>query len=270
MGKKMNKFPFLFKPTETTTSAAPAWPWPACVNNPKTLSFRAAAATTNGNIYKTMNSAYLHDKSTSEFADTPDSFFSISDSFEHRHEESFSCASEICNETAVIRGLRSDRLFFEPGETSSILEEMKSYDDFPYKESAAIMAMDSRDPFTDFRVSMEEMVEAHGLKDWECLEELLTCYLRVNGKSNHGYIVGAFVDLLLHLALGSPNDISSASAIDEQYCSSCSTTTQYSFTSPLSFSSSTYSSTSPCLSLLENEDEIVAEKNHADSSSSGV
>ncbi|KAL0410169.1 UNVERIFIED_CONTAM: Transcription repressor OFP13 [Sesamum latifolium] len=270
MGKKM-KFPFLFKPSETTTttSAAPAWPWPACVNNPKTLSFRAA--TTNGNnIYKTMNSAYLHDKNAAEFAETPDSFFSICDTSSHRHEESFSCASEICSETAVIRGLRSDRLFFEPGETSSILEEVKSYDDFPYKESAAIMAMDSRDPFTDFRVSMEEMVEAHGLKDWECLEELLSCYLRVNGKSNHGYIVGAFVDLLLRLAIGSSNDTSSTSAIDEQYCSSSSTTTQYSFTSPLSFSSSTYSSTSPCFSLLENEDEIAVEKNHVDSSSSGA
>ncbi|KAL2250824.1 transcription repressor OFP13-like [Sesamum indicum] len=271
MGKKM-KFPFLFKPTETTTFAAPAWPWPACVNNPKTLSFRAGpAATTNANnIYKTMNSAYLHDKSTAEFAETPDSFFSICDSFSHRHEESFSCASETCSETAVIRGLRSDRLFFEPGETSSILEEVKSDDDFPYKGSAAIMAMDSRDPFTDFRVSMEEMVEAHGLKEWECLEELLSCYLRVNGKSNHGYIVGAFVDLLLRLAIGSSNDTSSTSAIDEQYCSSSSTTTQYSFTSPLSFSSSTYSSTSPCFSLLENEDEIAVEKNHVDSSSSGV
>ncbi|KAK6131585.1 hypothetical protein DH2020_034599 [Rehmannia glutinosa] len=257
MGKKM-KFPFLFKSAETTAAAASAWPWPACVNNPKTLSFRA---NTTGNIYKTMNSAYLDDKNTTdEYAEsTPDSFFSIRDS----NEESFSRGSEILefpnnDETAVVRGLRSDRLFFEPGETNSILEEAKSYG-FPYKESSvAIMAMDSRDPFLDFRVSMEEMVEAHGLKDWECLEELLTCYLRVNGKSNHGYIVGAFIDLLLHLALA--NDASSStSAIDEQ-CSSSSTTTQYSFTSPLSFSSSTYSSISPCLSLLENEVEIVVEK----------
>lgn len=267
MGKKM-KFPFLFKATETTSTAAAAWPWPACVNNPKTLSFRA---TTNTNIYKTMNSAYLDDRNTSAET-TPDSYYSTRTPFEIRHhEDSFSAASEICeqpnDETAVIRGVRSERLFFEPGDTSSILEEAKkAYNDFPYKESAAIMAMESRDPFLDFRVSMEEMVEAHGLKDWDCLEELLTCYLRVNGKSNHGYIVGAFVDLLIHLALGCPGNSvsnSSTSAIDEQ-CSSSSTTTQYSFTSPLSFSSSTYSSTcSPAsLSLLENEenDDIVEEK----------
>ncbi|KAI3447418.1 hypothetical protein Pfo_004083 [Paulownia fortunei] len=273
MGKKM-KFPFLFKPTEITitsnTSAASSWPWPSCVNNPKTVSFRA---NTNENIYKTMNSAYLEDKSTTEFADTPDPFFSICNSFEQHHEESFSCESEICNpeqpnsvESAVIRGLRSDRLFFEPGKTSSILEEAKTHES-PYKERVAIMAIESRDPFVDFRVSMEEMVEAHGLKDWECLEELLACYLRVNGKSNHGYIVGAFVDLLIHLALASASNDSSSSAIDEN-CSSSSTTTQYSFTSPLSFSSSTYSSTSPCLSSLENEDEIAIQKNGDSSPSS--
>ncbi|KAH6762149.1 hypothetical protein C2S52_019582 [Perilla frutescens var. hirtella] len=259
MGKKM-KFPSLFKATDSTTTttttsaAASPWPWPACVNNPKTLSFRANA---NTNIYKTMNSAYLDDKATAEFAETPDSFFSI-----RRGEESFSSASEIHEESAVIGGLRSDRLFFEPGETSSILEEAKAQA-FPYSESVKIMAMDSNDPFLDFRESMAEMVEAHGLKSWECLEELLTCYLRVNGKSNHGYIVGAFVDMLIHIAL------TSASAIDE-HCSSSSTTTQYSFTSPLSFSSSsTYSSTSPCLSLPENEDEIAVEKS-ASSCSQGA
>ncbi|GFQ06933.1 hypothetical protein PHJA_002837300 [Phtheirospermum japonicum] len=82
--------------------------------------------------------------------------------------------------------------------------------------------MDSRDSFFDFRVSMEEMVDAHRLKYRGCLEELLTCYLRANRKSNHG---------------------SSSSAIDEQ-CLSSSTATQLSFTSPFSFSSSTYSSIS--------------------------
>ncbi|GFP90008.1 transcription repressor ofp13 [Phtheirospermum japonicum] len=246
------KFPYLFKSSETT-AATSAWPWPTCVNSPKTLSFRANPTATN--IYKTLNSAFLDDDEIS--SETPDSFFSI------RREESFSS-----DESAVVLGLRSDRLFFEPGETNSILEEAKSYGDFPYKQSAALMAMDSRDPFLDFRVSMEEMVEAHGLKDWGCLEELLTCYLRVNRKSNHGFIVGAFVDLLLRLALAA--DDNCASTIDEQ-CSSSSTATQLSFTSPLSFSSSTYSSISisPCLSLLENGDGIIVDKNvNAPSSSS--
>ncbi|KAF0889434.1 hypothetical protein E2562_024499 [Oryza meyeriana var. granulata] len=67
-------------------------------------------------------------------------------------------------------------------------------------EESVAVAVDSEDPYRDFRASMEEMVAAHGLRDWEQLEELLSWYLRVNGKHNHPLIVGAFVDLLLGLA----------------------------------------------------------------------
>ncbi|KAJ6361897.1 hypothetical protein OIU78_002326 [Salix suchowensis] len=102
----------------------------------------------------------------------------------------------------VIKGLRSERLFFEPGETNSILEEAKAGEEFPFKESV-VLSMESQDPHLDFKKSMEEMVEAHGLVDWEGLEELLSCYLKVNGKSNHGYIVSAFVDLLAGFASSS-------------------------------------------------------------------
>ncbi|KAK4480866.1 hypothetical protein RD792_011718 [Penstemon davidsonii] len=228
MGKKMKLFPFLLKPTESTTTvaaAASSWPWPTCTNNPKTLSFRAT--TTNENIYK------------NESADDPNSFFNIN----HQNEEIVSNAED---SSIILSGLRSNRLFFEPGETNSILEEAKtkSYDSTHKDKNVEIMTMDSGDPFSDFRVSMEEMVEAHRLKDWACLEELLTWYFRVNRKDNHGYIVAAFVDLLLHL-------FSSSAAIDE-HCSSSS------FTSSLSFTSSFESPISPCL---ENEDEIVVEKN---------
>ncbi|KAL2554225.1 Transcription repressor OFP13 [Forsythia ovata] len=257
MGKKL-KFPFLFKASETTATATAesaansSWPWPTCVNNPKTLSFRAK----NNEIFKTMNSTYLDKTTIDEFLGTPDSVFSITNSF----DESFSYATENGEPgiETVIRDLRSDRLFFEPGETSSILEEAKTDDSFPYKEST-VMAMESRDPCVDFRLSMEEMVEAYGLKNWECLEELLTCYLRVNSKKNHGYIVGAFIDLLVQLEFVASNS-SSSSSTDHEQCSSSSAATQYSFTSPLSFSSSTNSSTSPCLSSLENEDQVI-EKN---------
>ncbi|CAN6439120.1 unnamed protein product [Victoria cruziana] len=76
----------------------------------------------------------------------------------------------------------------------------------PFKESL-MMVLDSEDPYMDFRVSMEEMVEAYDLRDWGCLEEMLVWYLRVNGKSAHGYIVGAFVDLLLSLVSSSSCEI---------------------------------------------------------------
>ncbi|KAK6126435.1 hypothetical protein DH2020_039823 [Rehmannia glutinosa] len=238
------KFPFLFKsPETTTTSAAASWPWPSCATSPKTLSFRATT-TPNDIIHNT------------EF-----------DSFGHynHHKEIFSYKSETPNnvESAIVGGLKSKRLFFEPGETKSILEEAKtpeSEKSTRTEEGVAIVEIDSRDPFLDFRVSMEEMVAAahDGIKDnWGFLEELLACYLRFNCKSNHGYIVGAFLDLVIRLSLGSDfSDISScfaadaAAANDESCFSSSSTATdQYSFTSPLSFSSSTDSSASRyCLS----------------------
>ncbi|KAG2555878.1 transcription repressor OFP13-like [Panicum virgatum] len=69
-------------------------------------------------------------------------------------------------------------------------------------ESVAV-ALDSEDPFRDFRASMADMVAAHGLRDWAQLQEMLLWYLRINGKHNHALIVGAFVDLLVGFAASS-------------------------------------------------------------------
>ncbi|XP_008797391.1 transcription repressor OFP12 [Phoenix dactylifera] len=61
----------------------------------------------------------------------------------------------------------------------------------------------SPDPYWDFRRSMEEMVAALGL-DLRVhavhLHELLLCYLALNRKHAHKYIVGAFADLIVGLA----------------------------------------------------------------------
>lgn len=145
----------------------------------------------------------------------------------------------------VVRGVRSstesERLFFDPDDTRSILEKAKANIGFPFKESE-VLAMESEDPYGDFRRSMEEMVESHGVRDWEGLEELLGWYLRVNGKNNHGFIVGAFVDLLVSLA---SNHISHSDS-----------------TSSTSYSSavSSFSSSSPlCLSRSQAPNEIVDE-----------
>ncbi|KAL2238857.1 transcription repressor OFP16 [Sesamum indicum] len=66
----------------------------------------------------------------------------------------------------------------------------------------------SPDPFLDFRRSMQEMVEAREIHDvrenWDYLHELLMCYLSLNPKSTHKYIVGAFADLLVSLIASSP------------------------------------------------------------------
>ncbi|XWS43364.1 hypothetical protein CRYUN_Cryun16bG0096800 [Craigia yunnanensis] len=230
------KLPFLSK--NNSVQAKSSWPWPSC-HQPRTLSFR-----TDDSLLKTINSTFLD---AIIEAETPESWFSNSS-----ESASFSTASDESGgdpvET-VIRGLRSERLFFEPGETSSILEEAKPGTELPFKESVAL-SMESQDPYVDFRKSMEEMVEAHELKDSEGLEELVCWYLRANSKSNHGYILGAFVDLLLKLAV-------SSTCIPS--CSNCS----HSPSSPLSFYTSSSSSssedsstTTPCVSSLEAEEEI--------------
>lgn len=219
MGRKMG-FPHLFRRAAAPSSSPPStWAWPSC-KHPRTRSFRgsdggaAAAGDSIGGsgggrdeVYKTVNSVYL---------DTTESWFT--NSSEELASESFSTASEADSgepgAEAVIRAVQSERgggrLFFEPGGTSSILEESKS-GGFPFKDGV-VLAMESKDPYSDFRLSMEEMVTIYGVRDWQCLEELLEWYLRVNGKTNHRFIVGAFVDLLLDL-FGPPSSSSSSRSL---------------------------------------------------------
>ncbi|KAE8098620.1 hypothetical protein FH972_016666 [Carpinus fangiana] len=228
MGKKMKLPAFIFKNTEASSSS---WPWPSC-KQPRTLSFRIP-----NDIYKTINSIYMDPAVNDHVVETTtESFFTNSS-----ESASFSTTSEDSRVDPVetlIRGLRSERLFFKPGETSSILEEAKE-GGFPFKESV-VLSMESQHPYVDFRKSMEEMVEAHGVKDWEAFEELLCWYLRVNGKSNHGYIIGAFVDLLVGLEFANSS-------------SSCSCSCSHS--SPLSLYTSSFSSSTPCISLIEDEED---------------
>ncbi|KAI3798330.1 hypothetical protein L1987_33601 [Smallanthus sonchifolius] len=230
---------------------------PTCGSPSKTLSFRAPTAT------------------TSEFDDM---FATVESPAE-----------------PVIRGLSSDRFFFNPGRTSSILEEAKPKEKkkekekekiLPFKESVSMMEMESTDPFVDFKKSMQEMVEAdEGLKEWENLQELLSLYLAVNDKLNHGYIIGAFVDLLL-VNLGSstkPSSCCSSSSINGQEQSlltasgtgnsnsnnkltmmnSESPESALSFTSSFASSSGTCSSTSHFLSSCSLEDD-EDDDNHGD------
>ncbi|KAJ8424338.1 hypothetical protein Cgig2_022184 [Carnegiea gigantea] len=103
---------------------------------------------------------------------------------------------------AVIQGLRSDRFFFEPEQSSLLVkyienkvcssgkeleaEENRGSIVSGYKESEMLW-VDSSNPYEDFKRSMEDIVVAYGLmRDWDGLEELLGCYLKINGKNNHG------------------------------------------------------------------------------------
>ncbi|CAA7404433.1 unnamed protein product [Spirodela intermedia] len=176
------------------------WPWASC-RHPRTLSFRVCGGTEE--ICEAVVSRESWFGDSSEVLDSDGEF-------------SAAAAAGVAGaaaEEAVIRALQSEpaerRLFFEPGEGSSILEGLGQRG-LPFEESVA-MAVDSEDPYSDFRVSMEEMVAAHGQRrDWAWLEELLEWYLQVNGKTTHRFIVGAFVDLLLDLSY--PSSASSVSS----------------------------------------------------------
>ncbi|GAA0159415.1 hypothetical protein LIER_43481 [Lithospermum erythrorhizon] len=106
----------------------------------------------------------------------------------------------------------SQRFFFSsPGLSNSIIDSISlssslkstsSSSDNLVGGSIAIPTY-SPDPYADFRRSMQEMVETHGNIDvranWDYLHELLMCYLSLNPKSNHKFIVGAFADLIVSL-----------------------------------------------------------------------
>lgn len=225
MSKKM-KMPSLFKSKDLPKQP---WQWPSC-NHPKTLSFRAS----NDDVFKTVNSVFLD---TSDGLDTPESWFTNSSSdcasttfSTDEHSEDNNNNNDAIE--MIIRGVRSsERLFFEPGDTSSILDKEpaakstgtgREEEALPFEESVAL-AMESDDPYLDFKKSMQEMVESHGLEEWDRLEELLGWYLKMNAKHNHGFIVGAFVDLLVGIVKDSPavcrSDSTSYSSADSCFSS---------------------------------------------------
>nr|VDD23875.1 unnamed protein product [Brassica oleracea] len=60
----------------------------------------------------------------------------------------------------------------------------------------------TEEPQEDFRRSMVEMMESKlggGEVDWDLMEELLFCYLDLNHKKSHKFILSAFVDLIISL-----------------------------------------------------------------------
>ncbi|OMO80742.1 hypothetical protein CCACVL1_12780 [Corchorus capsularis] len=115
----------------------------------------------------------------------------------------------------------SQRFFFSsPGRSNSIVES--SADTRPEAESSSSTeevpaALDggvavkkySPDPYKDFRLSMQEMIEARNLtdvkKDWEFLHELLLCYLTLNPQNTHKFIINAFADIVVCLLSSSPD-----------------------------------------------------------------
>ncbi|KAK8712046.1 hypothetical protein V6N13_147298 [Hibiscus sabdariffa] len=213
MGKKTKLTLFSKHNNGEKPRPSSSWPWPSC-HQPRTHSFRTD--------------------------ETPESWFVNSSELPSFSTASYESTTEAAVDSVetVIQGLRlgSERLFFEPSEAKLTSDATESA---PFKETT-VLSMESLNPLADFRESMEEMVEAQGLKSWESLEELLGWYLKANAKSSHGYILGAFVDLLLKKVA-----VSSSSP--------CSPLSFY--TSSLSSSSEdTSTSATPCECSLKSDD----------------
>ncbi|CAN8257142.1 unnamed protein product [Cochlearia groenlandica] len=168
--------------------------FPLCYNNTKTMSFRFG-----DDMIKTVNSVFFDDHNVE--TESPESWFTNSSETEttsHTSDSDHDLDADSIE--TVVRGVvRSDRLFFDPNVTSSIFEKSKSKSAMTEREDldCVAVAMESEDPYGDFRRSMEEMVNSNGelAKDWSSLESMLAWYLKMNGKKSHGVIVSAFVDL---------------------------------------------------------------------------
>ncbi|GMH20002.1 hypothetical protein Nepgr_021843 [Nepenthes gracilis] len=102
----------------------------------------------------------------------------------------------------------SPRFFVSaPGRSNSILDVVEIAPGSAVVGGGVAIRKYSPDPYTDFRRSMQEMIEArddndeliHGKRDWEYLHELLFSYLNLNPRHTHRFILGAFTDLVVSL-----------------------------------------------------------------------
>ncbi|XAR57250.1 hypothetical protein NMG60_11025315 [Bertholletia excelsa] len=130
------------------------------------------------------------------------SFTSSSDNFFSSDSDSDIAATASPPPQDLAAAFASHRFFFSsPGQSNSILDTPETSLS-PVADGVAVPKY-SADPFRDFRQSMQEMVDAREVvdveEDWNYLHELLLCYLSMNPKHTHKFIVGAFADLLVSL-----------------------------------------------------------------------
>ncbi|RLN22976.1 transcription repressor OFP13 [Panicum miliaceum] len=189
-----------------TTPVPAAWPWPSskstCPQSTRAAQPPSGARTVASIVLDSAESSFT---ASSARQDCSDSLSTASDASASAAPVA-ACDDEA--DAAVVRGIRSDRLLFDPGAsaTSSILEEKSGCagargggDEEAFGDAVAV-AFESADPYEDFRASMEEMVAAHGVGDWGWLEEMLGWYLRANDRDTHGAIVAAFIDVVVAIA----------------------------------------------------------------------
>ncbi|KAF7050320.1 hypothetical protein CFC21_058708 [Triticum aestivum] len=116
-------------------------------------------------------------------------------------------SSALAVDSGLSSAIASRRFFLaSPGRSNSIVDSSAAHAAAVLGVGAAGVAVPtySPDPHADFLRSMEEMsaalrLDARRRGDRARLHELLLCYLALNDKRAHRYIVSAFTDLLLRL-----------------------------------------------------------------------
>ncbi|KAK8340073.1 hypothetical protein V6Z12_A08G077500, partial [Gossypium hirsutum] len=141
----------------------------------------------------------------SSSAATPSSLLSPSNSLSTRSSSDPNPELESHSEPDFATIFASQRFFFtSPGSSTPSLNQNRRHHQTrsTVKDGVAVPTL-SPNPYMDFRQSMQEMVEARDLMDvkanWDNLHELLLCYLGLNPKSTHKFIVEAFADLVVSL-----------------------------------------------------------------------
>ncbi|KAL0925883.1 hypothetical protein M5K25_004257 [Dendrobium thyrsiflorum] len=114
-------------------------------------------------------------------------------------------SSSAADSDPISSAIASRRLFpASPGPSNSILDSPAVT--ISLGSAGVAVPTYTPDPYSDFRQSMEEMAAAIGVSgcgtqlDLAVLRELLFCYLKLNQKQAHKYIVSAFADLLVSLS----------------------------------------------------------------------
>ncbi|CAL9173214.1 unnamed protein product [Musa hybrid cultivar] len=207
---KLNKVPSHLHTPNSTKPAAASWLLSAC-RYPRTPSFavdrdlpdhsaRDPSATLSDDdcfLYEKFHSLYSRE-------DAGDDFTSLSP----RYDE----------DPAPTAFRPTERFFVSPATSNSLLRDARpsaaasssspscsssscTSDPRPAVPGGGVAVMTySKDPYDDFRRSMQDMVEARHLdpnraSDWDFMEELLFCYLELNDRNVHKDILRAFTDV---------------------------------------------------------------------------
>ncbi|KAL5070091.1 hypothetical protein RYX36_020978 [Vicia faba] len=154
--------------------------------------------------------------------------FHFNTTFTHHHDEPeedyFSDETTELPPPDFASVFASQRLFFSSPGSSNSITESESPPNYTPPHNSLIPKVGnvkrvpkySVNPYVDFLRSMQEMIQSQQqvfdvTNDWDYLHELLLCYLTLNPKHTHKYIVQAFTHLLVDLLSSSSSSSSSSS-----------------------------------------------------------